>query len=215
MGKQSKIPYTLKKGKTAVIVVDMQNDFVRVGAPMSLQSCRDAIPNAKKVLEACRAAKMPVVYLKFITGPKQTLVWTWSPQEFPPQKCCWKHYKRYYPDIRRKAECSDIIDELYPEPKDYIVEKYGYNGFYNTNLEGILRANHIEYLVVFGALTPICVDDTIAGAFERQFKVLAVSDAMGTFDAEFHRFSLRKINMKYGRVLTTREFLKELAAARG
>lgn len=215
MAKQSKIPYTMKMGKTAVIVVDMQNDFVRVGAPMSLQSCRDAIPNAKKVLEACRAAKMPVVYLKFITGPKQTLVWTWSPQEFPPQKCCWKHFKRYYPDIKRKAECSDIIDELYPEPKDYIVEKYGYNGFYNTNLEGILRANHIEYLVVFGALTPICVDDTIAGAFERQFKVLAVSDAMGTFDAEFHRFSLRKINMKYGRVLTTREFLKELAAARG
>jgi nicotinamidase-related amidase len=133
----------------------------------------------------------------------------------PPQKCCWKHRKRYCEDIGKEAEASDIIEELYPEPTDYIVEKYGYNGFYNTNLEAILQANHIEYLVVFGALTPICVDDTIAGAFERQFKVLAVSDAMGTFDAEFHKSSLRMINMKYGRVLTTEEFLKELAEAKG
>jgi nicotinamidase-related amidase len=215
MAEQKDIPYTLEIKKTAVVVVDMQNDFVRVGAPMSLQSCRDAIPNAQRVLEACRKVKMPVIYLKFITGPQETLVWTWSPQEYPPEKCCWKHHKRYYEDIGKEAEASDIIEELYPEPKDYIVEKYGYNGFYNTNLEAILQANHIEYLVVFGALTPICVDDTIAGAFERQFKVLAVSDAMGTFDAEFHKNSLRMINMKYGRVLTTEEFLQELAEAKG
>jgi nicotinamidase-related amidase len=201
--------------KTAVLVVDMQNDFVRVGGSMSLQSCRDAIPYATKILDACRQVKMPVIYLKFITGPEETLVWTWSPQEYPPEKCCWKHHKRYYADIGKEAEVSDIIEELYPESGDYIIEKYGYNGFYNTNLEAILQANHIEYLVVFGALTPVCVDDTIAGAFERQFKVLAVSDAMGTFDPEFHKTSLRRINMKYGRVLNTEEFLKELAEAKG
>ena len=215
MAEQKKVPYTMEIKKTAVLVVDMQNDFVRVGGSMSLQSCRDAIPYATKILEACRQVKMPVIYLKFITGPEETLVWTWSPQEYPPEKCCWKHHKRHYEDIRKEAEVSDIIEELYPEAEDYIVEKYGYNGFYNTNLEAILQANHIEYLVVFGALTPICVDDTIAGAFERQFKVLAVSDAMGTFDAEFHKTSLRRINMKYGRVLNTEEFLKELTEAKG
>ena len=215
MAEQKNVPYTMEIEKTAVLVVDMQNDFVRVGAPMSLQSCRDAIPYAKKIIDACREVKMPVIYLKFITGPKETLVWTWSPQEYPPVKCCWKHHKRYYEDIDKEAEVSDIIEEIYPEPEDYIVEKYGYNGFYNTNLEAILLANHIEYIVVFGALTPICVDDTIAAAFERQFKVLAVSDAMGTFDPEFHKTSLRMINMKYGRVLNTEEFLKELAEAKG
>ncbi len=207
------IPYKMVVEKTAVIVVDMQNDFVREGAPMSLPSCREAIPNAKRVIDACRKAKIPIIYLKFLAGPKETLIWTWSPKLVPEEKCCWKNHKRYYPDIKKEAEVSDIIQEIYPEPGDPIAEKYGYSGFYDSNLENILRAHQIEYTIVFGALTPICVDDTISGAFERQFKVLAISDAMGTFDEEYHKNSLRRIAMKYGRVLTTDEFLDELEAA--
>jgi len=203
----------MKIDKTAVIVVDMQNDFVREGAPMSLPSCRKVIPNAKRVIDACRGAKIPIIYLKFIAGPKETLIWTWSPRLLPNEKCCWKNHKRYYPDIKKEAEASDIIEEIYPEPGDPIIEKYGYNGFYNSNLENVLRAHQIEYVIVFGALTPICVDDTIAGAFERQLKVLAISDAMGTFDEKYHENSLRRIAMKYGRVLTTDELLDELQAA--
>lgn len=212
MPEHSKIPYTIEIDKTAVLVVDMQNDFVRQGAPMALQSCRNVIPNAQKILKACREKSIPVIYLKFITSPKETLAWIWSPQHKPPVKCTWKNYKRYYDDIKREVEVTDIIDELYPEPEDHIVEKYGYNGFYNTNLEAVLKSNHIEYLIVFGALTPICVDDTIAGAFERGFKVLAVSDAMGTFDNEFHKNSIRMIDMKYGRVLNTEEIIKEFSS---
>ncbi|MBW2058812.1 MAG: cysteine hydrolase [Deltaproteobacteria bacterium] len=213
MEEKKTVPYRMEIDKTALIVVDMQNDFVREGAPMSLPSCREAIPNAKRVVDACRKAKIPIVYLKFIAGPKQTLIWTWSPKLFPDVKCCWKNHKRYYDDIKKEAEASDIIEEIYPQQGDEIVEKYGYNGFYDSNLENILRAHQVEYTVVIGALTPICVDDTIAGAFERQFKVLAVSDAMGTFEEEFHRNSLKRIEMKYGRVLTTDEFLHELEAA--
>ena len=68
MTEQKKVPYTMEIKKTAVLVVDMQNDFVRVGGSMSLQSCRDAIPYATKILDACRQVKIPVIYLKFITG---------------------------------------------------------------------------------------------------------------------------------------------------
>ena len=207
------IPYRMKAGKTALLVVDMQNDFVREGAPMSLDSCREAIPNSKKLIAACRKAEMPVVYLKFFTGPKKTLVWTWSPQQLPPVKCCWKNVKRKYEDRPEELECTDVIDELYPQKEDYIIEKYSYNGFYNTNLESVLRSNGIEYLIVFGALTPICIDDTIAGAFERQFKVYAVSDAIGYFSEEFHEMSMKKIGMKYGRVMTTEEILAEIIEA--
>ena len=105
---------------------------------------------------------------------------------------------------------SDIIEELYPEPGDEIVEKYSYGGFYNTNLHSILQAHHIDYIIIFGAATPICVDDTVTGAFDRQYKVLLVSDATGTFDETFHKNSLRLIGMKYGRVVTTEELLDEM-----
>jgi nicotinamidase-related amidase len=214
MNTEKYIPYKMEIDKTAVVVVDMQNDFVREGAPMSLPSCREAIPNAKRIIEACRKEDMPIIYLKYIAGPKSTLIWNWSTAIFPDVKCCWKNHKRYYPDIDKEVECSDIIGEIYPEPGDAIVEKYGYNGFFNSNLENVLRANQIEYTIIFGALTPICVDDTISGAFERQFKVLAISDATSTFDEEYHKNSLRRIEMKYGRVLTTDEFFAEFEEAK-
>lgn len=215
MEEQTMIPFKMEVDKTALIVVDMQNDFVREGAPMYLPSCLEAIPNVKRIITACREAQIPVVYLKFIAGPEETLIWTWSPQLVPEVKCCWKSHKRYYEDIKKEAEVSDIVEELYPEPGDKIVEKYSYGGFYDTNLHSILQARHVAYTIILGAATPFCIDDTVTGAFDRQYKVLLVSDATATFDPKFHKNSLERIAMKYGRVLTTDEFLDELEAARG
>ncbi|MEW5814303.1 MAG: isochorismatase family cysteine hydrolase [Spirochaetota bacterium] len=208
-----KVPFTLEIEKTALIVVDMQNDFIRAGAPMELQSCRAAIPNTKRVIDECRQRKIPIIYLKFIAGPMETLIWTWSPKLLPDVKCCWKNHKRYYQDINKEAEVSDIIEELYPEAGDLIVEKYSYGGFYNTNLHSLLMAHQVMYTIILGAATPICVDDTVSGAFDRQYKVFLVSDATGSFDEEFHQNSLRRIAMKYGRVVTTRELIEEMEKA--
>jgi nicotinamidase-related amidase len=208
------VPFGLDVSKTALVIVDMQNDFVRVGAPLELPLCRAAIPNVKKVLDACRKRGMPIVFLKFIGGPKKTLIWTWSPQLLPDQKCCWKNHRRFYKDIKKEAGASDIIEELSSEADDLFVEKYSYGGFYDTNLHTILQAHQIEYLVVVGCATPICVDDTVTGAFDRQYKVCLVSDATGSFSEEFHSNSLKRIAMKYGRVLTTAELLDELRASR-
>ncbi|HUV12351.1 MAG TPA: isochorismatase family cysteine hydrolase [Acidobacteriota bacterium] len=204
------VPFRLSADKAGLIVVDMQNDFIRVGAPMELASCRAVIPNAKRVIDVCRQARIPIVYLKFIAGPQETLIWTWSPKLVAAEKCCWKNHKRYYEDIGKEAEASDVIEELYPQPGDRIVEKYSYGGFYNTNLHTILQANHVEHTIIFGAATPFCIDDTVTGAFDRQYKVFLVADATGYFDEEFHKNSLRRIEMKYGRIVTTDEILVEI-----
>jgi nicotinamidase-related amidase len=208
------VPFRLDVSKTALVIVDMQNDFVRVGAPLELRLCRSIIPNVKKILNSCRKLNMPIVYLKFVGGPKETLIWTWSPQLYPDQKCCWKHHKRYYEDIKKEAEVTDIIEELYPEQNDILVEKYSYGGFYDTNLHTILQAHQIEHIIVVGCATPICVDDTVTGAFDRQYKVHLVSDATGSFSDEFHAISLKKIGMKYARIATTSELLEELGTSR-
>ena len=177
---------------------------------MELSLCRAAVPNVKRVIDACRAGRIPIVFLKFIAGPKESLIWTWSPKLVPEVKCCWKNHKRSYQDLEREAEVADIIEELSPEPNDYIVEKYSYGGFYETNLHSILLACHVTDVIVLGCATPFCVDDTVTEAFNRQYRVFLVSDATGSFDEDFHRSSLRRIGMKYGRVLTTEELLDEL-----
>lgn len=204
------IPFKLEIDKTALIVVDMQNDFVRVGAPLELSLCRNAIPNVKRVIDVCREREIPIIYLKFVAGPKETLIWTWSPQLLPETKCCWKNYRRYYDDIKKEAEVSDVIEELYPNETDLIVEKYSYGGFYDTNLHTILQALQVENLIITGCATPICVDDTVTGAFDRQYKVFLISDATGSFSEKFHQNSVERIGMKYGRVMTTDELIHEV-----
>jgi nicotinamidase-related amidase len=207
---EEQVPFTLDPAKAALVVVDMQNDFVRKGAPFFLQGCNDAIPNVQKVLQACREAGIPVVFLKFTAGPEDTLIWTWSKPLHPPDKACWKGCRRFYEETQREAEGHDIIDELYPREGEATVEKYSYGGFYETNLHTVLQARHAEQLIIVGCAAPFCIDDTVTGAFDRQYQNFVVSDAIGYFDKDFLASSLRRIAMKYGRVLTTKELLTEL-----
>ena len=207
---EAQVPFILDPKKGALVVVDMQNDFVRKGAPFFLQGCNDAIPNVQKVLQACRKAQVPVVFLKFTAGPEQTLIWTWSKPLHPPDKACWKGCRRFYEEIQKEAEGHDIIDELYPQGEEAIVEKYSYGGFFDTNLQTVLQARGVSQLIIVGCAAPFCIDDTVTGAFDRQYQNFVVSDAIGYFDKEFLENSLRRISMKYGRVLTTKQLLAEM-----
>ena len=128
----------------------------------------------------------------------------------PDTKACWKGEHRFYEEIGREAEGHDVIDEIHPQPNEHIVEKYSYGGFYETNLHSVLRAEGVSQLIVVGCAAPFCIDDTVTGAFDRQYQVFVASDGIGYFDKDFHSSSLRRIGMKYGRVLTTDELLAQL-----
>lgn len=76
--------FDLSPGSTALVIVDMQNDFVRVGAPLEVPDARATIPAQRRLLDAFRAAGRPVVFTKFVAGPERTLMWNWSPVIAPP-----------------------------------------------------------------------------------------------------------------------------------
>jgi nicotinamidase-related amidase len=149
----------------ALLIVDMQNDFVREGAPMEVPDARATIPQHQELLAFCRETGIPIIYTKFVAGPKRTLLWEWSPQLEPPIWACQRGFRRFYADVDKDLDCTDIIEEIYPETNDYIVEKYGYGAFSNTSLEDILRSRHVESLVVTGTVTQICVEETAREAF--------------------------------------------------
>ena len=73
---------------SALVIVDMHNDFVRVGAPLEVPESRPTIAVHQRLLAACRERGVPVIYTKFVAGPERTLVWEWSPQLAPPV-CCF------------------------------------------------------------------------------------------------------------------------------
>jgi ureidoacrylate peracid hydrolase len=202
--------FQLRPECTGLIVVDMQNDFVRVGAPLEVPDARETIEAHLALLDWFRAHNRPVVFTRFIAGPTPTLMWKWSPQIAPPVCCCWPGFMRSYGDIDGERDCVAVIDELAPLPGEAQVDKYGYNAFHRTSLSDRLSANGVDTVVITGTVTQICVEDTARGAFHEGFQAAVVSDAVSSYAPELHRASLQTLAMKYGRVMTSEEALHEM-----
>jgi nicotinamidase-related amidase len=196
--------------RPALVIVDMQNDFVRVGAPLEVPESRATIPVHQRLLTAWRQRRLPVVYTRFVAGPERTLVWEWSPVLAPPVRCCWKGVLRHYPDVGKELDCADVIDEIYPEPGDPVVDKFGYGAFHNTNLDDLLRARHVESVLVTGTVTQICVEETARESFKRGYRTTIVSDAVSSYLPDLHAAVLKNFALKFGWVSTTAEVIAAL-----
>jgi nicotinamidase-related amidase len=72
-----------------LVIVDMQNDFVRVGVPLEVPDARATIPAQRRLIDAFRVVDRPVIFTRFLGGPKPTLMWNWSPVMARPVCCCW------------------------------------------------------------------------------------------------------------------------------
>lgn len=182
----------------ALVVVDMQNDFVRTGAPLEVPDARATIAAQKRLIAAFRAAGRPVIFTHFLARPTENLQWLWSPQCGPETKCCWKGFRRSYEDAQGALECTEIVDELMPEPGDRRIEKYGYGAFHGTDLDGHLRASGIRSLVITGTVTQICVEETGREAYHHGYRTTMVSDGVSSFAPDLHAATLKNFAMKFG-----------------
>jgi len=195
----------------ALIIVDMQNDFVRVGAPLEVPTSRDTIGANKALIQAFRKRNLPIVYTKFISHPHYYLLWDWSPQCQPPVKCCWKDHERFYSDIAGRRQCTEIIDELQPTAQDIILEKYSYGAFHDTGLEKIIRSFGLNSVVITGTVTQICVEETAREAFHHGFRTTVVEDAVSSFAPDLHAATLKNFAMKFGWVSPSDPIISKLA----
>lgn len=204
--------FPLKPDDQALVVVDMQNDFLRIGAPQEVPSGRDIIPTVDRLVRGFRAAGRPVVFTRFLAGPEQTLMWTWSPECGPEQRSCWPGHTRRYEDRSQELPGADVVDELTPLPDELIVDKYGYGAFHHTILADALRARGCRQVVTCGVITQICVEDTVRQGFHHGFEMIVVHDGVASFDTRLHEASLRSLEMKYAVLLDSDEVLTALGA---
>jgi nicotinamidase-related amidase len=204
------VAFQLKTDSSALIVVDMQNDFVRVGAPLEVPDARETIEVHQELLSWFRERRRPIVFTRFIAGPTRTLMWNWSPQLAPPVCCCWPGFRRAYGDVQGERDCTAVIDELEPQPGEHQVDKYGYNPFHRTLLADLLNAQGVDTVLITGTVAQICVDEATRGAFHEGFQAAVISDAVSSYAPDLQRASLQTLAMKYGRVVTSQEALKEM-----
>jgi len=205
------VMFAIDPSKTALIIVDMQNDFVREGAVAYVPDAVKTIPNHQNLINVCREKKIPIFYTKFIAPPVRT---TWT--EFskvlvdPPKNLLLRGFRRYYSDAKKELDVGEIVDELAPKPGDIVIEKQSYDGFFDTPLASYLKARGVKYVLITGTVTEICVEATTKGAYFRQFYPVVVSDAVSAMDAEAAKVVLKLLNRRFARVATTSEVIGEL-----
>ena len=174
---------------TAVVVVDMQNDFASPGgmfdrAGVDVRGIRAIVPPIAALLDAARAAGILVVYLKMGFRPDLT-------DTGAPNSPTWVKHLPFEaglevtaPDgspsriLVRDTWNTDVVDDLAPRDGDVVLYKNRYSGFYRTELDEQLRARGVETLIVVGATTSVCVESTVRNATFRDYRCLVVEDCV-------------------------------------
>ncbi|MCK4273649.1 MAG: isochorismatase family protein [Dehalococcoidales bacterium] len=213
-------PIKLDIESAALIVVDMQNTFCKKGGLFDYQGALDEtkvkhiIDRDKKVIEACRHKGIKVIYLRMGYRPDLSDA---GGQESPNY-----HKELGLVVMRRHQELNDkfliigtwgweIIDELKPQPGDIVVDKHRYSGFTNTELDTILGAYNIKYLLFIGLATNVCVESTLRDAYFHEYFPVLISDGCGNIGPEFtQEATIWNVTEVFGWVTTYHDLIKAL-----
>jgi nicotinamidase-related amidase len=195
-------PFGFDVATTALLVIDMQRDFVEPGGFGELlgndvSPLREIVPALQRVLAAARAAGMTVIHTR--EGHRADL------SDCPPAKLRRGRLAVGIGDrgpngriLVRGERGHDIVDELAPVPGEPVVDKPGKGSFYGTDLDAILAARGIRRLVVTGVTTEVCVHTTVREANDRGYEVLVLSDCVQSYFPEFQRVALQMISAQGG-----------------
>ncbi len=180
-------PVEIDPARAAVLVIDMQNDFGAPGgmfdrAGIDISGITAAAMATRPVLEAAREAGLPVIYLKMEHAPDLSDM---GPTDGPH----WIKHRRdrvgesvAAPDgsesrtLVRDTWSTEILEELAPRSGDQIVSKHRYSGFFETELDDLLRRLGIRFLLVTGCTTSICVESTVRDAMFRDYSCVVLED---------------------------------------
>src|SRR5437762_4503393 len=159
--------------KTAMIVVDMQNDFVASGAALETPAARAVVPKLADALKICRDAGIKVIYTAHVHRR---------------DGCDMGLFDDLHPPIANRAALVDgtpgvdIYPELAPAPGEHVIKKHRYSGFFGTDLDIILREWGVDTVIISGTTTENCCHATARDAMFRNYRVVFLSAATATYD---------------------------------
>ena len=209
-------PYAFAPAGTALIVIDMQRDFVErggFGEALGNDVTRLAaiVPTVSALLAWARAHRIRVVHTR--EGHRPDL------GDCPPAK-----RERGRPTLRIGDKGpmgrilvdgepgNDIVPELAPAPGEPVIVKPGKGAFYATKLDEMLRAQRITHLILAGVTTEVCVQTTMREANDRGYECLLIEDATESYFPEFKQATLAMIHAQGGIVGWTAPFAAVRAA---
>ena len=195
-------PVEVELDRTALIVIDMQKDFLYPGGygeslgndPTLLQR---TIQPVRRMLKAARELEMLVIHTR--------------EGHLPDLSDCPETKLARWPEGRRIGDLGSmgrilirgeaghaIIDEVAPLPNETVIDKPGKSAFYRTDLESILTKRGIKYLLVAGVTTDVCCSTSVSGANDCGFNAIVLQDCMASYDPLRHVAALDIIKAQGG-----------------
>ena len=194
--------FSLAAGKTALIVIDMQRDFLLPGGfgeslGNDVDELLKVVPPLAALIAAARSSGIMVVHTR--EGHQPDL------SDCPPAKLNRGAPSKRIGDpgkygriLIRGEYGHDIVDELAPIDGEVVIDKPGKGAFYATELQDILVDAGISQLLITGVTTEVCVHTTTREANDRGYECLVVSDCVGSYFPDFQRIALEMIKAQGG-----------------
>lgn len=214
--------------RTAVLVVDLQNDFGSKGGlfdslGIPLEGIHKATSQTAKVLGAARKAGMKAVYLKMGFKPDLSDMGAADGLNRVGHMAAGVGKPVTTPEgkegkiLIRDTWNTQVLAEVAPQPGDIEIYKSRFTGFYNTELDATLKKNDIKFLIVTGCTTSVCVESTVRDAMFHDYLCVVLSDCtsepIGSQHARSnHDASLTIIAAQFGSVSDSDQFIKALPA---
>lgn len=187
----------LVPGNTALIVIDLQEDFLSTTGYFARQGydpvpLRAILPTVNRLITAARAAGLRIIHTR--QGYRADMA-----DMTPYEKWRRKRAGLEGTDILlRSSPGFQIVPEIDVAPDDIIVDKTCNGAFTYTDFEHVLRARGITHLLFSGCTTDVCVHTTLREACDRNFQCLTISDACASGDRYAHEAALRMVTVENG-----------------
>lgn len=222
-------PISVDLNKTAVIVVDMQNDFGAKGgmferAGIDISGIRAVVPKVRSALTSARAASLPIIYLKMAFKPDMSDAGPVTAPNLVKHAPLRVGAEVTAPNgtrsriLIRDTWNTEIIPELRPQSEDTIVYKSRFSGFYRTELDDVLKQWGIESLIVTGCTTSVCVESTVRDAMFRDYRCVVLEDCTAepiaaTAPRSNHEASLLTMQILFAWISDSDKLTRGLSAA--
>ncbi|MCI2059051.1 MAG: cysteine hydrolase [Oscillibacter sp.] len=184
----------IRKEDCVLLIIDMQNDFIAKGAPIECPGGRDIVPQILKMKKWANTNHVPIIYTRE-THRRQHVDFGLELERNEPEHCL------------ENGHGVEIIDELRPDPDDYVLIKRRYSAYYQTDLELLLKGMKKKAVIICGAATNVCVYATALETQQRDMYAVVLRDCVAGTSVDLHEAFLKNIDYVVGDVVTSEELM--------
>jgi len=195
------VPEYVTPGKTALIVVDVQNDFCHPEGACAqrghdVSSVEGMIVQLRRLIQGAREHQVPIIFIQtFHEQATDSAAWA-SRSGGASNNVC------------RVGTWGAEFYEVVPQSGDIIVNKHRYSAFINTRLDSVLRTLKAENLIMTGISTNVCVESTARHGYMLDYNIVMVDDACAAFSRQAHEMTLENISTFFGSVVKVDDILE-------